>query len=323
MPDTCIRGNDTLRRPSIFRYIEWPMVRSPRTIAFATLLVVALSGGFFGGIASALPVTEVARPFDLSDRAFILCWHSFLGKKSLNTDFSLDEVAAQIDELKALGYHFIDLDDALFGRIEGSLNLVATIDDGHRTIASAYTKVFASRGIRPALLIYPAVIGASPYFLKTAELQALVDSGCSVGSHGFYHLFVTEKLYRSDKAAFEKEIFKAKSSVEAMTGLPSYFYAYPFGSFDQITKTEVERAGYDFGLAVKPGFVYTDARLNDRYEIPRTVVLRDGWDALVAFLARNAGTAKITGPEPQTWTESDEFPAPELWTQETRSPLVH
>lgn len=289
------------------------MPRRARASTLALALTAALSGPLAGGAASALPSAEIAKPFDLTNRAFVLCWHSFLGKKELSTDFSLDELAAQLDELKALGYRFIDLDDALFGRIEGSLNLVATIDDGHRTIPPAYSKVFAPRGIRPALLVYPAVIDDSPYFMKTSELRALAAAGCSVGSHGFYHLFVTEKLYKSDKAAFEKEIFKAKTSVEAISGLPSYTYAYPFGIFDQITKAEAERAGYEFGLAVKPGFVYADSRLNDRYEIPRTVVLRDGWKALVAFLARNVGTTRIVGPEPQTWTESDEFPAPELW----------
>lgn len=257
----------------------------------------------------------LAEPFNLRDRAFMLCWHTFLGKKELNTDFSLAELAAQLDALKALGYRFIDLEDALFGRIEGSNNLVATIDDGHRTIESAYEKVFSSRGIKPALLVYPAVIGESPYFLKTEALQSLSASGCLVGSHGFYHLYVTEKLYRSDKSAFEKEIFKAKTSVEKMIVLPSYIYAYPFGAFDQITKDEVSRAGYEFALAVKPGFIYADSRLNDRYELPRTVVLRDGWEGLVAFLARNVGSSKIIGPEPQTWTESDEFPAPELWSK--------
>lgn len=251
--------------------------------------------------------------FDLSDRAFILCWHSFLGKKNLNTDFSLEELAAQLDALKALGYRFIDLKDALYGRIEGRRNLVATIDDGHRTIAAAYSKVFAPRGITPALLVYPAVIEDSPYFLKTEALQALVAAGCTVGSHGYYHLFVTEKLYKSDKASFEKEIFKAKTSVEKLTGLTSYIYAYPFGAFDQITKDEVQRAGYEFSLAVKPGFIYADSRLNDRFELPRTVVLRDGWENLVAFLARNGGSDRVIGSQPQTWTESDEFPAPELW----------
>jgi len=294
------------------------MPRGTHKRALATLLSVVLAAGLSGGLAggseAALPQSSGGPPFDLADRAFILCWHSFLGKNSLNTDFSLDELAAQLDALKALGYRFINLDDALFGRIEGCRNLVVTIDDGHRSIAWAYEKVFAERGIKPGLLVYPAVIEASPYFLKSAALRALVDSGCVVGSHGYYHLFVTEKLYKSDKAAFEKEIFKAKTSVEALTGLPSYIYCYPFGAFDQITKEEVARAGYEFALAVKPGFVYADARLNDRYELPRTVVLRDSWEKLVAFLARNVGTSKVAGPEPQTWTESDEFPAPELWT---------
>ena len=276
---------------------------------FSIVIVLAFA---LSGAAAALPQPK-GPPFDLANRAFILCWHTFLGKDSLNTDFSLGELAAQLDALKALGYRFIDLDDALFGRIEGSRNLVATIDYGHRTISVAYEKVFSVRGIRPALLIYPAVIGASPYFLKDSELKSLADSGCSVGSHGFYHLYVTEKLYKSDKASFEKEIFKAKTSVENIVGLPSYIYAYPFGAFDKITKTEVARAGYSFALAVKPGFIYADGRLNDPYELPRTVVLRDGWNKLAAFLARNVGTSKVIGPEPQTWTESDEFPAPELW----------
>ncbi len=291
-----------------------PAPGSLRVSILAAALAACLAGVQAGGSCAALPQPQI-KPFDLADRAFILCWHSFLGKRALNTDFSLEELAAQLDALKALGYRFIDLDDALLGRIEGSRNLVATIDDGHRTISSAYAKVFASRGIKPALLIYPAVIGASPYFLKDAEVKALSDSGLVTGSHGFYHLYVNEKLYKSDKAAFEKEIFKAKTSVEALTGLPSYIYAYPFGLFDKITKVEVARAGYEFALAVKPGFVYADSRLNDRYELPRTVVLRNGWDQLIAFLARNVGSGKILGPEPQTWTESDEFPAPELWGQ--------
>ncbi|MGA2545382.1 MAG: polysaccharide deacetylase family protein [Rectinemataceae bacterium] len=295
------------------------MPRGVRGLTIATILLSALAGLIGASTASALPVSESAKPFDFADRAFILCWHTFLGKKSLETDFALDELAGQLDELKALGYHFIGLDDALFGRIEGSRNLVATIDDGHRTIAWAYEKVFASRGIKPALLVYPAVIGASPYFLKIEALQALVASGCAVGSHGYYHLFVTEKLYKSDKAAFEKEIFTSKARVETITGMPSYFYAYPFGAFDQITKDEVARAGFEFALAVKPGFIFADPRLNDRYELPRTVVLRKGWAELVAFLARNAGSSTITGPEPQTWTESDEFPAPELWTGESKA----
>jgi Predicted xylanase/chitin deacetylase len=289
------------------------------TLVFLCLALIAASASALPPSKAALTsagLAEAARPFDLRDRAFILCWHTFLGKKSLNTDFSIDELNAQLDELLALGYRFIDLDDAIFGRIEGSMNLVATIDDGHRTITEAYEKAFAKRGIKPALLVYPAVIDDSPYFMKSSALQRILDTGCELGAHGFYHLYVTEKLYRSDKASFNKEIYKAKSSLERMTSRSVFIYCYPFGAYDQITKDEVARAGYAFALAVKPGFIYADSRLNDNYALPRTVVLRDGWKELVAFLARNAGSAKILGPQPQTWTESDEFPAPELWGNE-------
>jgi|GEM_PF-1124623 len=252
-------------------------------------------------------------PISLRDRAFVLCWHSFLGAQSLDTDFSTDELAAQLDSLLALGYRFIGLEDALFGRIEGGLNLVATIDDGHRTIPEAVSKVFAARGIRPSLLIYPAVIGSSQYFMKAEEVRDLGERGCSIGAHGFYHLYLGPELRRENPPSYSKEIFKAKDAVEALIGRPVVVYAYPFGAYDQIAKDDVARAGYAFSLAVKPGFIYKDGRLNDPYELPRTVVKREGWTALYSFLKRNAGRGDGSAPAPSHRTESDEFPAPELF----------
>jgi peptidoglycan/xylan/chitin deacetylase (PgdA/CDA1 family) len=224
----------------------------------------------------------------LRDRALVLCWHTFLGDPSLDTDFSIAELGAQLDSLAALGYRFIGLDDALFGRIEGSLNLVATIDDGHRTIPEAVSKAFAARGIKTSLMVYPAVIGSSQYFMKVEDVRGLSEKGSPVGAHGFYHLYLGPELRRENPPSYAKEIFKAKDAVEAMSGKPVYIFAYPFGTFDQIAKADVARAGYAFGLAVQPGFIYKDARLNDLYELPRTVVQRDEWSTLYAFLKRNA-----------------------------------
>jgi hypothetical protein len=39
---------------------------------------------------------------------------------------------------------------------------------------------------------------------------------------------------------------------------------------------------------VAPGFVFADARLDDPYQLPRSVVRRDTWQELYAFLERNA-----------------------------------
>lgn len=227
-------------------------------------------------------------PSDFQDRALILCWHTFLGASSVDTDFSKAEVAAQLDALQALGYRFVDLEDVLAGRISGPLNLVATMDDGHRTVPAGVEGVFLPRGIRPALFIYPAIIGSIPSAMDDAGLHRLQAEGLLVGAHGYHHLFVTEDLYKSDRAEFEKEIFKAKDKTEALSRQPVLIYAYPYGAYSPITIAEVARAGYAWGLAVRPGFVYAQPSLNQDYELPRLVVTRTNWKDIYALLERNA-----------------------------------
>lgn len=234
---------------------------------------------------------------DLGDRAFVLCWHTFLGRPEIPTDFSLAELGKQIDALLALGYRFISVEDLLFGRVQGSRNLVATLDDGHRTVLAAYQKVFAIRGIVPALFVYPSVIGSTNYSMDESQLRALRDSGCLIGAHGYHHLYVTEALYRSDRAMFEKEIFGAKTKVATQADFPVYVYAYPYGALSPITKAEVSRAGYAYAFSVKDGFVFADPRLNDPYELPRTVVTRDNWPQVYGFLQRNAATNETSSAE--------------------------
>ena len=224
----------------------------------------------------------------LADRALILCWHTFLGLASLDTDFSKAEVGTQLDALLALGYRFVDLEDLLSGRVEGRLNLVATMDDGHRSVPEGVEAAFLPRGIRPALFIYPAIIGSIPSAMDDSALHRLQAEGLTVGAHGYHHLFVTEELWKSDRAEFNKEIYKAKDKAEALSRLPVLMYAYPYGAYSPVTTTEVARAGYAWGLAVRQGFVYAEPSLNLPYELPRLVVTRANWKEIYALLERNA-----------------------------------
>lgn len=225
---------------------------------------------------------------DFADRALILCWHTFLGDPSIQTDFSVSELSAQLEALKKLGYRFVDLDNLLAGRVSGAMNLVATIDDGHQSVPRAVESVFLPRGIRPTLFIYPSVIGTMTYSMDDAAIRRLEARGCQVGAHGYHHLRVTEALYRSDRAMFDKEIYTAKTKTEAVSGAPALFYAYPFGVESPITLSEVERAGYSHGFTVRLGFVYAEASLNSPYDLPRFVVTRENWPEIYAFLSRNA-----------------------------------
>ncbi|MBL8965679.1 MAG: polysaccharide deacetylase family protein [Spirochaetaceae bacterium] len=223
-----------------------------------------------------------------ADRAILLCWHSFLGDPSLPTDFSLAEARAQLDSLAALGYRFPSFSDLAAGRLEGARNIVVTIDDAHRTVPSAVDRVFSERGIRPSLFVYPAVVGTTSFSMDDANLRRLSAAGSLVGAHGYHHLFVTEDLFKRDRAAFMKEIYKAKEKTEALSSLPVLAYAYPFGALSAVTKEELARAGYAYGVAVKPGFVYGKAVLDDELELPRLVVTRDNWPEILAMLRRNA-----------------------------------
>jgi peptidoglycan/xylan/chitin deacetylase (PgdA/CDA1 family) len=229
----------------------------------------------------------------LRNRAILLCWHTFLGQASISTDFSLEDFAAQLDSYKALGYRFIDLADLLAGKIEGPLNIVATLDDGHWTIPHAIEKVFLPRGIHPAVFVYPAIVGSVSYAVDDAAMKRIVEEGCLVGAHGYHHLYVNEELYRNEPAEFNKEIFKAKEKTEALTGLPVVVYAYPYGAYSPITIKELARAGYAYGIGaygigVRPGFVYADPEFNLDYELPRLVVTKENWKDIYALLRRNA-----------------------------------
>lgn len=248
-----------------------------------------VSSGTSASLLHLVPATNTVNGReDFVDRALVLCWHSFLGDPSFDTDFSLAELGRQLDSLISLGYHFPSLEELLYGRIRGSRNIVVTLDDGHRTVPAAIEKVFRPRGIEPALFVYPAVIGTTSFSMDDGSLNHYASLGIPVGAHGYHHLYVTEELFKSDPEAFNREIYKAKEKTETLSGRSVLVYAYPFGALSPRTKEELRAAGYAFGFSVKSGFVYADPSLNDPYELPRLVVTRSNWNEIYAMLERNA-----------------------------------
>jgi poly-beta-1,6-N-acetyl-D-glucosamine N-deacetylase len=220
---------------------------------------------------------SLAAPARAAGSVVILDYHSFLGNGKSNIDYSEKELASELDEIAAMGYRFVSLEDAIAGRIEGSANVVVTIDDGNHSVYRAYEDVLKPRGIKPYLFVYPAIIlHRSRYALSEEQLKELEREGCGVGAHGYYHNPVSDKAFIRNRRSFQTEILKPGAALETILGARPTLFAYPFGVYSREAEAEIAEAGYAWAFAADDQVrqvAFDDPRLN-RMAVPRTITYR-------------------------------------------------
>jgi peptidoglycan/xylan/chitin deacetylase (PgdA/CDA1 family) len=216
-------------------------------------------------------------PLAAAGKAIILDYHTFLGNGKSNIDYSEKELAEDLDEIKAMGYTFVNLDDAIAGKIEGKANIVITIDDGNHTVYPAFKDVFEPRGITPYLFIYPAiVIGHVRYALTPEKLRFLAQAGCGIGAHGYHHNAVTDKTWARDPKDFMTEIKRPGPALAKILGTAPTMFGYPFGVYSRRAEDAVAAAGYSWAFAAddKVRQVSFDDPALDHMAVPRTITYR-------------------------------------------------
>jgi peptidoglycan/xylan/chitin deacetylase (PgdA/CDA1 family) len=248
-------------------------------------------------------------PAVAAGKVVILDYHTFLGDGKSNIDYSEKELAEDLDELSAMGYKFVTLEDAIAGRIEGKANIVITIDDGNHTVFTAFKDVFEPRGIKPYLFVYPAIVmGHVRYALTPEKLILLAAAGCGVGAHGYYHNPVTEKAYAKDPKAFMTEIIRPGPALAKILGAQPTAFGYPFGVYSDRAEKELASAGYSWAFTADEKVKYVsfaDPSL-DRMAVPRTITYRYQRKALLKALKK---LLDYDGPSPSRATLV-EFPPP-------------
>jgi peptidoglycan/xylan/chitin deacetylase (PgdA/CDA1 family) len=210
-----------------------------------------------------------------SGKAIILDYHTFLGNRTSNIDYSEKELADELDAMAALGYRFVSLDDAVAGRLEGRANIVITIDDGNHSVYQAFEDVFKQRGIKPYLFVYPAIIkGRMPYALSPQRLRELAAEGCGVGSHGYNHSPLTDKSWDKDPRQFRIEAERPGPAIAKLLGSPPTMFAYPYGVYSKRAEEAIAAAGYSWAFAgdeLLHEVDFSDPAL-DHMAVPRTIV---------------------------------------------------
>jgi len=262
-------------------------------------------------LAIALVLAIPAARLRAEGKVVILDYHTFLGSGHSNIDYSEKELADELDAISALGYRFVNLNDAIAGKIEGSANVVITIDDGNHTIYQAYKDVFAPRGITPYLFIYPAIVrGHVRYALRPEQLVELAAAGCGIGAHGYYHNPVTDKAWARNPDGFLIEINKPGPALQKILGVAPTMFAYPFGVYSARAEEDLVQAGYSWAFAADDKVRqvdFSDPNL-DHMAVPRTITYRYNRLALLrqlkSFLAYSppstplfeAPAAEVLGP---------------------------
>jgi peptidoglycan/xylan/chitin deacetylase (PgdA/CDA1 family) len=170
------------------------------------------------------------------------------------TDLKVDPAnfAAEMAALHDAGYHTIhqaQLFDALYhGAHLPSKPIIISVDDGY---------VDDVRTILPDLerwhmvATFFVITGrmTEPGFVSAEQIRELDRAGMDVGDHTAHHL----DLPMLTDAELQSEIAGSRTVLQRVLGHPVYYFAYPFGAFDDAVVHDVHAAGFTIAYTTMGG----------------------------------------------------------------------
>ena len=187
----------------------------------------------------------------------ILCYHQIRDWKPTDSRGAKDYIMPIADfkaEMKMLhdsGYHTI-LPDQLYAYLTTGAALpdkpvMLTFDDNdedHYTIAYPELKKYNFKAV---YFVMTVTLGHLPHYMSKDQVKELYNAGNVIGSHTWDHHSV--KKYQGKD--WEIQIDKPTKQLEAITGTPIRYFAYPFGLWNRQAFPELRKRGFvaAFGLA--------------------------------------------------------------------------
>lgn len=212
----------------------------------------------------------------------VLMYHALHGDasdpKSFDPVYSVTQAAfkAQLDWLRANGYHSVRLDDPVDPRAR---QVVISFDDGDVSNVRVALPLLRERGMVAEFFITSDFVGQAG-MLAADEVRELADAGMGVQSHGRSHRFL-EDLTEDDMFA---ELRDSKLRLEAIIGRTVTAIAFPGGRGGNRECDAALRTGYRHVLGSRPGpnAGHRAHECYDRIAITRNLALGD-FQALVEW----------------------------------------
>ncbi|PWT72586.1 MAG: polysaccharide deacetylase [Bacteroidetes bacterium] len=179
----------------------------------------------------------------------ILCYHQIRDWRPTDSKTArsyIVPIAAFHDQIKMLadsGYHTI-LPDQLYSYLTKGAPLpdkpiMLTFDDtdlDQYTVAWPDMKKYGFKGV---FFIMTVSLGR-PHYMSKDQVKEISDDGNLIGSHTWDHHNV--KQYHGNDWVIQIE--KPTSQLEAITGKPVRYFAYPFGLWNREAIPELKKRGF-------------------------------------------------------------------------------
>ena len=207
-------------------------------------------------------------------RVPVLTWHRVVPMPAVGEPDLIVDPSVFAAELKALhdnGYHPISqaqLFDALYkGAALPPKPVIISVDDGY---------VDDVRAILPALkrwhmvATFFVITGRThePGFVTATQIRELDRAGMDVGDHTTHHL----DLRVLPPAELKAETAGSRHMLQKILGHPTYWFAYPYGEFNDQVVAAVRAAGFTMAYTTESG---TAQSSQAPLTMPRLHVSRD------------------------------------------------
>lgn len=146
------------------------------------------------------------------------------------------------------------------------------------------------RGLRAALAAAPPEPDDDRDLLTWDEVRALANAGVDVGSHGQWHVSLSDL----DGLALASNLDQSLAALRTQLGLTKVALAYPYGAWNGRVAGAARLAGYACALTTDPGL---NQAKRDPFSLRRMLVGAD--DVLVRLRASLVGLRMI-GARPRT-----------------------
>lgn len=155
--------------------------------------------------------------------------------------------------LKEHGYQTIGLAELYAALYENKplppKSVVITFDDGYADNYLYAFPILKKYNQKATFFVVSNFFGASQYYMTAEQIKELSDAGMDVESHTETH----SNLSQLPKEKLETELRGSRAKIEALTGKPVYFLAYPFGRFSPLVEAETKAAGYLLAVTTRGG----------------------------------------------------------------------